>query len=205
MTFQDFRSTFQSYPVFSRREIEKLFPGFDRKNLGQWQQKKYLQKIRNSWYRLTETPLDMETLFFISNQIYQPSYISLETALSHYGFIPEGVFKITAVSTLKTQQFETSAGVFGYQNIKTGLFFGYRLNAFGKYFYKIAEPEKAILDYIYLHPELNSESHFEALRLNVAEMEQTINRATLTQYLEVVKSAALSRRVKIMLKFIDNQ
>jgi len=32
--------------------------------------------------------------FEIANKLYQPSYISLETALSFYGLIPETIFKI---------------------------------------------------------------------------------------------------------------
>jgi predicted transcriptional regulator of viral defense system len=205
MIFQDFRLTFQGYPVISRIEIEKMFSGFDWKNLVYWQQKKYLQKVRNSWYRLTESPLDTETLFFISNQIYQPSYVSLETALSYYGFIPEGVFKTTAVSTLKTQQFQTPIGNFGYQNIKPTIFFGYRLLPIGKHFYKMAEPEKAILDFVYLHSELNSESHFEGLRLNIDEFKSTINLDTLKLYLNLYNSPMLTKRVEILLLFIENK
>ncbi|NJN33579.1 MAG: hypothetical protein HC817_04325 [Saprospiraceae bacterium] len=110
MNFQVFRTTFKDYPVFSKKEIEKLFPTFDAKNLVNWQKKNYVQKIRNEWYRLNEYSLDTLTLYFISNQLYNPSYVSLETALSHYGFIPEGVFRITAITTLKTQFFDTSIG-----------------------------------------------------------------------------------------------
>ena len=137
MTFQEFRLTLKDYPVFSIVEIEKLFPSFDKKNLVYWQKKNYIQKIRNSWYRFTESTLNTDILFFTSNQIYQPSYISLESALSHYGFIPEGVFKITAISTLKTQEFTTPIGVFGFQNLKTNLFFGYQIVNFGTFNYKI--------------------------------------------------------------------
>ena len=147
MVFQEFRSTFRNYPLFSIKEVEKLYPSFDAKNLVNWQHKMYIQKIRNSWYRLTENPLDLDTLFFISNQMYAPSYISLESALSYYGFIPEGVFKITAISTLKTQEFTTPASVFSYRSIKPELYFGYQLVSFGSFHFKIAEPEKTILDY----------------------------------------------------------
>jgi len=63
MNFQQFRSAFQSYPIISRIEIEKVYPGFDPKNLVHWQKNQYLQKIRNTWYRLKETPLDSDTLF----------------------------------------------------------------------------------------------------------------------------------------------
>lgn len=205
MTFQDFRIAFQSYPVISVIEIEKLFPGFDRKNLAYWQAKNRIQKIRNGWYRLTEKPLDSEVLFFISNQIYQPSYVSLETALSVYGFIPEGVFKITSVSTLKTQQFQTSIGHFSYQNIRENLFFGYQMRPVGLSFYKIADPEKALLDFFYLNPSLNSDSHFEGLRLNFLEIKRSVDFKKWGQYLNLIQSASLNRRAKTFQKFIEKQ
>ncbi len=204
MTFQSFRTTFQPYPFFSIKEIEKLYPHFDYKNLGYWQEKKYVQKIRNGHYFLTEKGLDTDTLYFISNQMYAPSYISLETALSYYGFIPEGVFKTTAISTLKTQSFTTPIGVFSYQNLKPNLYFGYQLIPFDKFNFKIADPEKTILDYLYLHSELNTEDHFFEMRFNILEMNRQLNLETLDAYKTRIDSNALSNRLKILLKFIKN-
>ncbi len=204
MTFQAFRLVFKEYPIFSIMEIEKLFPSFDKKNLVNWQKKNYIQKIRNSWYRFSENALSTDLLFFVSNHIYQPSYISLESALSHYGFIPEGVFKITAISTLKTQQFTTPLGVFGYQNLKRNLLFGYRILYFNTFNYKMAEPEKAILDYLYLHPDIETEDHFYELRLNVFEIKQQVNVATMNSYVQYIQSKSLTNRVKTFLKYIDN-
>jgi predicted transcriptional regulator of viral defense system len=204
MTFQEFRLTLKDYPVFSIIEIEKLFPSFDKKNLVYWQKKNYIQKIRNSWYRFTESALNTDVLFFTSNHIYQPSYISLESALSYYGFIPEGVFKITAISTLKTQQYTTPIGVFGYQNLKNNLFFGYRIVNFGAFNYKIAEPEKAILDYFYLHSDVETEDHFYELRLNAFEINQQINLEILNNYVGHIQSKSLTKRVETFLKYINN-
>lgn len=204
MTFQAFRTTFQDYPFFSIKEIEKLYPHFDYKNLGYWQEKKYVQKIRNAYYFLTGKKIDINTLYFISNHIYTPSYISLETALSHYGFIPEGVFKITAISTLKTQSFTTPIGIFSYQNLKPNLYFGYQLASFGDFNFKIADPEKTILDYLYLHPDLKTEDHFYEMRFNTLEMERQINFDTLEAYQLQINSKALNDRLKILLKFLKN-
>lgn len=205
MNFQAFHSAFQNYPLISDKDIEKLFPNFERKNLLYWQRKGYLQKLRNTWYRLSEMPLHQEILYFISNQIYQPSYLSLEMAMSGYGFIPEGVFKVTAISTLKTQQFHTPIGDFKYQNVKPSLFFGYLLRPVGDCFYKIAEPEKAILDFLYLHPEMDSEDHFYEMRFNVFELQQTLNAQTLLTYTQLFQSKALERRVKKFIQLIENK
>jgi len=43
----------------------------------------------------------------LSQRIYGPSYISLETALSHHGWIPEAVYAITSVSGDCSREFDT--------------------------------------------------------------------------------------------------
>jgi predicted transcriptional regulator of viral defense system len=204
MTFYSFRATFRNYPLVSIKEIEKLYPDFDYKNLVYWQKKEYLQKIRNSWYRFTGDAVDIDNLYFIGNHIYAPAYVSLESALSYYGFIPEGVFKITSISTLKTQVFTTPLGIFSYQNVKPSLYFGYQLVYFGNFCFKIAAPEKTILDFLYLHPELTTEDHFFELRWNISEINQQINFDTFHQYQSLFNSKALTKRVGIFLKFLEN-
>jgi predicted transcriptional regulator of viral defense system len=204
MNFLTFRKTLHGYPVFSIGDIEKIFPDFNRKNLANWQQKKYIQKIRNSWYRFSDNDLNENALFFISNQIYAPSYISLESALSHYGFIPEGVFQITAISTLKTDNFDTPIGYFNYQNLKPNLFFGYKLLPFSDFYFKMAEPEKTILDYLYLHSDIQTEDHLFELRLNAIEINQQINFDTLNHYCDFMGSKSLKKRVNTFIKFIKN-
>jgi predicted transcriptional regulator of viral defense system len=205
MTFQEFRTTFKAYPLISIVEIEKLFPAFQRKNLAYWQERRLLQKVRNSWYYFTENELTEKNLYLIANHIYNPSYVSLESALSFYGFIPEGVFKITSISTLKTAYFNSEIGNFTYQNVKPNLFFGYKLLSYQQFNIKIAEPEKAILDYLYLHPEVKSDNELYELRLNMHEIKQQINVEILQNYCTFIGSKSLSNRVKTFIKFIENQ
>jgi predicted transcriptional regulator of viral defense system len=205
MNYQTFRTAFKDYPVFSKREIEKVFPHFDAKNLVNWQKKNYAQKIRNDWYRLTENHLDTEILYFISNHIYQPSYVSLETALAHYGFIPEGVFRYTAITTLKTQNFDTPIGFFSYQNLKPNLFFGYNLWDTNGFYYKMADPQKCLLDFLYLNPHLQTEGHFYELRLNVSEIKKQVDFELFKKYIIAFDTQALAKRAAIFLQFIENQ
>ena len=42
---------------------------------------------------------------FLANLIYGPSYISLDYALSHYGFIPERVEVVTSVTAALSRRF----------------------------------------------------------------------------------------------------
>ncbi len=204
MNFQSFRTTFRDYPVFSKKEIEKLFPTFDAKNLVNWQRKNYIQKVRNEWYRLNENRLDTPLLYFISNQIYNPSYISLESALAHYGFVPEGVFRYTGITTLKTQNFDTPIGFFTYQNIKSNLFFGYNLLIYNGFYYKIADPQKCFLDFLYLRPDIQTEEHFYELRLNISEIKAQLDFALFDKYLFAFDSKALSKRATIFINYLEN-
>lgn len=205
MNFQAFRTEFTDYPLFSIKDIELRFPNFDRNNLLRWQEKGYLLKIRNGWYAFSTTTAGGDALFFVSNQIYQPSYISMESALSAYGFIPEGVFQTTAVSTLKTKRFQTPLGVFSYQHLKPALFFGQRVQGYGRHFFKTASPEKAILDFLYLRPELNTAAHVEGLRFNLPEVRRSVTVPIFQQYADAFQSKALEKRASLFLQFIENE
>ncbi|MBN2663700.1 MAG: hypothetical protein JXR68_08635, partial [Bacteroidales bacterium] len=70
MHFLDFKQQFSKYKVFSTREIEKLYSGFNKMNLLEWQKKGYLLKLRNSWYCFSEINTDEATLFYVANKIY---------------------------------------------------------------------------------------------------------------------------------------
>ncbi|MDR0368965.1 MAG: hypothetical protein LBH96_00015 [Candidatus Peribacteria bacterium] len=71
---------------------------------------------------LASTPLNDDLLYQSSNQICQPSYISLESALRQYDLIPEGVFVTTACTTKKTQILSGEIGTFHYSHLKPSLF-----------------------------------------------------------------------------------
>lgn len=103
-------------------------------------------KLRNGLYALKDSDL---SAYAIANRIYQPSYISLEKALSHYRLIPEIVYAITSVTTKPTAEFKTPKGIFTYQKIKKNAFAGYSPKQISGETILIAEPEKALADYLY--------------------------------------------------------
>jgi len=164
MQYLEFQKYFSDYVVFSIKEIEKVFPNFNKVNLLTWQKKNYLTKLRNGYYKLNIVRNSEFELFITANKIYTPSYISLESALSFYGIIPEAVFSVTSVTTLKTNSFENKEGNFIYKHLKSKLFFGYQLIQAGDFFYKIADIEKAILDFFYLKNTIVSVEDIKSLR-----------------------------------------
>jgi predicted transcriptional regulator of viral defense system len=88
--------------------------------------------------------------YYLANKLYEPSYISLESALSYHRVIPETVYKITSVTPKSTRSFETLGRVFTYRTIKQRAFAGYALEKRGGFGFLIAEPEKAFVDTLYL-------------------------------------------------------
>ena len=139
--------------MFSLEDIFKWFPGSSRstvKNqLGSWIAKGYLLRLRRNLYFLKETGLKEE--FILANYLYQPSYVSLESALNYHGIIPDVPFTVTSVTTKKTQEFKTPFGLYTYRTLKSELFFGWQGIKAGEQNYKLATPEKTLFDYLWLN------------------------------------------------------
>lgn len=202
MNYIEFSKTMNPFLVFSPREIKKYFPVFDSRRLVEWQAKGYIRKLRNRYYCFTHEEVEERLLYIIANKIYEPSYLSLETALSYYGFIPEGVFKTVSCTTLKTQSFSTSLGRFNYRHIKPKLFFGYRFIPWQNRRIVIAEPEKTLIDYLYLQPHIQNIDDFMALRWNKQAIIEQIDLDKLTAYDTYISSHALSKRLRILKQFL---
>jgi predicted transcriptional regulator of viral defense system len=89
----------------------------------------------------------------LAQRICGPSYISQESALAHWGWIPEGVQAVTSVTGGRSRTFDTPLGVFTYTRVpQSPLFAGVRreTDADGGGFL-IADPLKALADYVYTH------------------------------------------------------
>jgi len=196
MTYLEFRGPLLPFQVFSIRDIEKYFPDFDSRRLVEWQHKGYIRKLVNKWYLFSECAIDEQLLFRISNCIYRPSYISLESALAYYHLIPEAVYTQKAITTRKTISYTTPVGTFDFRSLKPALFFGYAILHKGSLPIMMAEVEKVILDYLYLTPSLRSAKDIEQLRFNYLELQNNLNWDKLEKYQLVFESKILDKRVK---------
>ena len=202
MLYLSFKSVFKDYPIFSLKDIEKIFPNFNKMNLYNWQKKGYIRKLKSQYYCLADEPYNEEKKFIIANRIYRPSYVSLEAALFYYGLIPEAVFTITSISTLKTNSFENAFGKFTYNTLGVSRFFGYRLVQNERFTFKIAEPEKALLDFLYLKSYITSSDDILALRLNKTTLKQDFDFQKFCNYANQFNSKVLLLRVDLIRNFI---
>lgn len=204
MTYLEFREPLLPFQVFSIGDIEKYFPDFDSRRLVEWQHKGYIRKLVNKWYLFSECAVDEQLLFRISNCIYRPSYISLESALAYYHLIPEAVYTQKAITTRKTTSYTTSVGTFDYHSLKPDLFFGYAILRNSNLPVMMAEMEKAILDYLYLNASLRSAEDIEQLRFNYIELHNNLNWKKFENYQLTFESKTLDKKVKILKKQFDH-
>jgi predicted transcriptional regulator of viral defense system len=203
MKYLLFREKLLPMGVFSISHVKIFFPDFDRRRLVEWQEKGYLKKIVNKWYVFSEIELGTESLFLIANKIYNPSYVSLESAFSYYNLIPESVFTITSVSSNKTTTFHTLIGQFSYRSIKSNIFFGYKMKKIQGSYFDIAELEKCLLDFLYLNPTYIRLEDFDSLRFNPLVLLQ-IKWELLDDYLKVYKNKSLEKRVEGLKRYFDH-
>ncbi len=88
--------------------------------------------------------------FLIANHLLGPSYVSLDSALWYWGFIPERVYEISSVTTTISKQYKTPLGKFSYTQMALPYYsFGIRLvQLTSRQTVLMASPEKALCDKI---------------------------------------------------------
>ena len=196
-----FREQFVKYGCFNINQVRVWHKDFDACNFTRWCEQKLLIRLRRGWYAFPEYLKAPDFARFIAGRIYKPSYISLHTALSFYGMIPETVVSINSVSTLKTISFSNAFGEYTYQSIKPSLFFGFELKktSDGRSI-PFATPEKALLDLLYLYPMYKTEDDMTELRLDEDFLKEDLKAERMNEYLDLFKNKALESRVRMLYK-----
>jgi len=124
----------------------------------------------------------------MANRVYEPSYVSFEYALMFYNIIPETVYAVTSATSRLTREFIINNISYSYHRIKRRAFTGYIKKDFYGQEAFIAEPEKALADYLYFiaigQKVLND-------RLDLKE----INKKKLIQYAKLFKRKGLLKLI----------
>jgi len=82
----------------------------------------------------------------VANELYYPSYLSFESALSRYGILSQTPYVLTFATSKPSKRLNLGDKEVEYRQLKKEYFFGYILEN-GIY---VAEPEKALLDHLYM-------------------------------------------------------
>lgn len=139
-------------PYFSHEDVADLLAikrGSAAVLCARYVKKGLFTRLKRDLYVRTETIAHLGTmdLYRIANLIQVPSYVSLMTALSHYGVstqVQRGF--VESVSVKRTKAFERGGISFRYVKVSLTLYGGF-VKEQGAF---IASPEKALLDSIYL-------------------------------------------------------
>ena len=143
------------------REAARLL-GINPKNrrvaLSRLTKRKVLRRLRRDLYEVILKPADV---LEVSNIIYQPSYLSFTYCLGKVGILNQIAYEIEFATPKKTKRIEIRNRNVIFRQINKKLFFGYSLkdNIF------TAEPEKALLDTLYLKLKGLTDLNLEELNL----------------------------------------
>ena len=101
--------------------------------------------------------------FELANFLINPSYISLESALSFYGILSQFPYRIISVTPLKSKKINYQEKEYEFLHLDSKYFFGF----IKKDRFLIATPEKALLDELYFVAKKLRKIHFEYLDLKL--------------------------------------
>lgn len=145
----------------------------------------------------------------IANHLYGPSYVSLETALSFYNFIPERITSTQSIVIKRAKTFQSPLGRFSYRSVPEDYYpIGIRQEKSdsGNTFL-IASPEKALCDLILLRPNLRIVSQ-KAMSIFLTEYMridlQEIKNPDLTVIDECIATQHKSAQLRSLRKVIKN-
>lgn len=173
MTLKDLKKSIKT-PIFFTHQVQKVFINEEQYKiniaLSRMVSREDLVRIKRGLYKFPNREIDELTL---AGLIYQPSYVSLESALKIYGMLPEEVMSVTSVTPTTTKKINSLQGRFLYTKIQSTLFFGYDMvsDSYTDILsYKLAQPEKALLDYVYVR----QVKDLESARIDVSELDLTL-------------------------------
>lgn len=145
----DIIKTLQSREItlFTLSDFAKIFTIDNQqtlyKKIARLEQNQIITKLIKGKYRFL---LAYTSDFLIANFLYSPSYVSLESALSFHSIITGFTYQISSVTPRPSYTIEVKGQEFKYSHLAPHLFWGYQKQAN----FLLADPEKALLDYIYL-------------------------------------------------------
>ncbi|MFC2023409.1 hypothetical protein ACFLT5_01580 [Chloroflexota bacterium] len=169
-------------------------PNDVRRQLSRWTETGHLYQLRRGLYALAPPFQKVEPHpFLVANYMMRSSYISFQSALRHYGLIPDIVPVTTSVTTGRPNRWETPLGVYAFRHVKPQLFSGYRLIDLGDSLQAfVATPEKALLDLVHLQPGGDAPEYLKELRLQNLE---ALDLERLQHQAELASSPKLMRAV----------
>ncbi|MCI5066303.1 hypothetical protein MRY87_11325 [bacterium] len=189
--------------IFSDAQLAAVFP--DRRvregRLQRMVQRGELLRMKRGFFAFSDTyrraPI---STFYAANILSGPSYVSLESALSWYGLIPETVYAMTSVSYSRSSSIETPLGLFTYRRIPESAFhLGVHITTGSGPDFLMGTQEKALLDKFYL--DCKEGDLFDIATKSLRIEEEAIREIDLDMMLELGKAYENKRFLKRLSSF----
>lgn len=147
-------------------------PADIQRQLSRWVEAGRLYQLRRGLYALAPPYQKVKPHpFLVANRLARGSYVSRQSALAHYGLIPEYVPVTTSVTTSRPARWDTPLGTYDFRHIQSEHLRSYsRTDLGGRQEAFLATPEKALLDLIYLEPGADAPAYLNELRLQHMEV-----------------------------------
>jgi predicted transcriptional regulator of viral defense system len=142
-----------------------------RRQIDRWVKSGRILKLRRGVYMLVKPYVELAAHpFVVANTLKKASYVSLQSALAHYGMIPEYVPVTTSITTGRPEEVETPIGRFQFRHVAPQLFFGFtEIEISRNQQVLLATAQKALIDLLYLTAHSDDVDYLRELRLERPE------------------------------------
>ncbi len=198
MKFREMLEIVGDEPVFDTGMLlaGPVDPNKVRQQLSRWtkagrvhQLRKGLYVLGQPWQKVRPHP------FLVANRLSPGSYVSGLSALAYVHAIPEFVVEVTSCGGGRPRTYQTALGRFALRHLKPSLRFGYRqVTVETNQLAFMAEPEKALLDLVYLAPGGTNVGYLKELRLDL----EALHPERLEFFAEKSGSVKMSRALKLI-------
>lgn len=161
--------------LLTRQVILSLLKDYSRPNdkISELTKSGWLISLKNGLYVPgPASKIQGPELMLIANHLCGPSYVSMESALSYWGMIPERVYETTSVTVKPSRIYKTELGRFSYRSSPLPYYsLGIRTIELSKrQSVMIASPEKAICDKIAFTSGVNLRSVKQTLEFLISDL-----------------------------------
>ncbi len=122
----------------------------------------WLRRIRQGLYLIVDSlsarSQNDSSLYVVANALDSVSYVSLSHALNYYQMFDQYDRIITSITTKYSKKYEFDNHIYNFSKMERELFFGFVEKRENGKIIRIAETEKALLDYLYLDSGFNTAS-----------------------------------------------
>ncbi|MDA3815317.1 MAG: hypothetical protein PF549_03045 [Patescibacteria group bacterium] len=174
----------KSMPSFSRDVVYQLGKELGLKDktidvyISRFLKSKDIFKLKRGLYITTDffdkNKGEFSYRFYLANILRTPSYVSMWSALDHYGLVTEAVYGVNSITPKVTRNFETKVGNFSYQSINKDVFSDYVLVK-AKFDFFIASPAKALFDLLYFKTNRFRSVEFNDIDLLIEDLRIDLN------------------------------